>query len=310
MTRRTTDIHSSKLNMIKPTSVSFDLHYHTNIYRLSKKQRTKRLEQHRQCLKETNVDFVASTEHGYKSPLDAYLFLRDATEGLHTQILPAVEAISKEGVDIIFIFEDETALRQGLKSLPPFKWSVHDMKHIRDATGAISIIAHPFTPGKTGLANAVGDVKFMKLQEEADYVEIHNGLSLHFLENGIKDGKLTSPPSLQRKVNNTYRLPNEFRLDHVGWAVSSDAHFPQHQSIVGSVDIETSNSNLPNDWFTFLQKRHKFKKKEVRQQNKRQWMNVWHMLQSGYCTMEEAIEKRAQKVGIINEAKLNHPDAN
>lgn len=290
-------------------SVSFDLHYHTNIYRLSKKQREIRLSQHKQCLSETNVDFVASTEHGYKSPLDAYLYLRDATEDIHTTILPAVEAISKEGVDIIFIFKNESDLRRGLKELPAFKWSVDDMKHLRDSTGSISIIAHPFTPGKTGLANAVGNKRFMSLQEDADYVEIHNGLSLHFLENGLKDGKLTGPLPLQKKINRTYRLPNEFRLDHVGWAVSSDAHFPQHQSIVGSAKLSSDDSVSPNDWFSYLKLRHKFQKKEVREQNKRQWMNVWHMLQSGYCTMEEAIEKRAQKSGIIREASLKHPDA-
>lgn len=289
--------------------VSFDLHYHTNIYRLSKKQRDLRLSQHRQCLSETNVDYVASTEHGYKSPLDAYLYLRDATEGIHTTILPAVEAISKEGVDIIFIFQNESDLRRGLRDLPAFNWSVDDMRHLRDATGSISIIPHPFTPGKTGLANAVGAQRFMNLQEDVDYVEIHNGLSLHFLENGLKDGKLTAPLPLQKKVNHTYRLPNEFRLDHVGWAVSSDAHFPQHQSIVGSVKYDAKDSAIPNDWFSYLKKRHKFQKKEVREQNKRQWMNVWHMLQSGYCTMEEAIEKRAQKSGILREASLKHPDA-
>ena len=290
-------------------SVTFDLHYHTNVYRYSKAKRDQRLALHRKCLEETNVDFVASTEHGYKAPLDAYLFLRDATEGLHTTILPAVEAVSSEGVDIIYIFREEADLRRGLKALPPFEWSVDDMNRLRDDLGAITSIPHPFTPGKTGLANAVGDKRFMELQQDSDYVEIHNGLSLHFLENGIKDGQLVAPPALKRKVNYTYRLPNEFRLDHVGWSVSSDAHFPTHQMIVGSVDLPKGQNQKPNDWFEFLKQRHKFRKKEVRESNKKQWMNVWHMLQSGYCTMEEAIEKRAQKSGLIKVASHKHPDA-
>lgn len=293
----------------KETSVSFDLHYHTNVYRLAKSQRDKRLAQHRKCLEETNVDFVASTEHGYKSPLDAYLFLRDICEGLHTTILPAVEAVSKEGVDIIYIFKEETDLRRGLQQLEPFQWHVHDMNKLRDDLGAISIIPHPFTPGKTGLANIVGEKDFMVLQEESDYVEIHNGSSLHFLENGLKNGRLTSPPGLQRKINYTYRLPNEFRLDHVGWSVSSDAHFPSHQTIVGSVPTASSESTHFNDWFAFLKQRHKFRKHEVRQDDKKQWMSVWHMIQSGYCTMEEAIEKRAQKSGFLKQAASRHPDA-
>jgi len=42
-------------------SVTFDLHYHTNVYRYSKAKRDQRLALHRKCLEETNVDFVAST---------------------------------------------------------------------------------------------------------------------------------------------------------------------------------------------------------------------------------------------------------
>ncbi|MDX1737828.1 MAG: hypothetical protein R3261_06300, partial [Alphaproteobacteria bacterium] len=214
--------NGEKYNQHMPDAkaVSFDLHYHTNIYKQSKDRRRQRLAQHRHFLQETNVDYVASTEHGYKGPLDAYLYLRDATEGIHTTILPAVEAISKEGVDIIFIFRNEDDLRNGLKSLTPFQWSANDCNKIRDAIGAINVIPHPFTPGKTGFANNMGKQSFIHIQEEVDYIEIHNGLSLHFLENGIRNKKMIAPGGLKQKVNYTFRLPNDLRNPNTGWAIS------------------------------------------------------------------------------------------
>lgn len=270
-------------------------------------QRDRRLARHRKCLAETGVDYVASTEHAYKNPLDAYLYLRDVTLDLPTEILPAVEAISKEGVDVIFIYPSEEALRTALRTIRPFSWKVEDLAQLRADTGAITIIPHPFTPGKTGMANVLGPDVFLAMQEHVDYIEVHNGLSLHFLENGLQNGKMPGPPKLQRNVEFTYRLPEEFRMDGVGQAVSSDAHFPKHQTIVGSVPAP--DGKRPNDWFAFLQQRHHFVETPVRDHGERSLLKLWHMMQSGYCTFGEAVEKKAQKSGLSSGAALTHPSA-
>ncbi|RED52005.1 hypothetical protein [Aestuariispira insulae] len=287
--------------------VTFDLHYHTNVYRMQRWNRDRRLAQHRKCLGETGVDYVASTEHAYKAPLDAYLYLRDAVLDLPTEILPAVEAISEEGVDIIFIYPDEDALRSALRVIQPFKWKAQDMGRLGRDTGAIVVIPHPFTPGRTGTANVLGSETFMQLQEEVDYIEVHNGLSLHFLENGMRGGKAVTPPKLQKSVEYTYRLPDELRLNQIGWAVSSDAHFPSHQTIVGG--IETADGQRPSDWFSFLKQRHHFKETEVRNHGNRNLLKLWHGIESSYCTFGEAVEKKAQRAGLTAGAKHTHPDA-
>ena len=293
--------------MMARSHVTFDLHYHTNVYRMARWNRDRRLAQHRRCLAETAVDYVASTEHAYKAPLDAYLYLRDAVLDLPTEILPAVEAISSEGIDIIFIFRDEDGLRAGLREIQPFKWDAKDMGHLGRQNDAITIIPHPFTPGRTGTANVLGEEAFLKLQHDVDYVEIHNGLSLHFLENGMKNGRAPTPPKLQRSVDYTYRLPDEYRHIDIGWAVSSDAHFPTHQTIVGGV--ETEDGKRPKDWFAFLQQRHHFRETEVRNHANRNLLSLWHGVQSSLCTFGEAVEKKAQKTGLSDGARLTHPNA-
>lgn len=292
---------------MKKDRVTFDLHYHTNVYRMQRWQRDRRLARHRKYLGESAVDYVASTEHAYKNPLDAYLYLRDVMLDLPTEILPAVEAISKEGVDVIFIYRNEDALRQALQTIQPFSWKVDELPQLRADTDAITIIPHPFTPGKTGMANVLGTETFLAMQEHVDYIEVHNGLSLHFLENGLRDGKVPGPPKLQRNVEYTYRLPEEFRMEGVGLAVSSDAHYPRHQTIVGSVPAP--DGRRPDDWFTFLQQRHHFVKTPVRDNGERGLLKLWHMMQSGYCTFGEAVEKKAQKTGLSTGAAHKHPSA-
>ena len=275
--------------MAKQTT--FDLHYHTNVFRLPRAQREHKLGQHTRCLEQTGVNYVASTEHAYKQPFDAYLYLCEATKDLKTHIIPAVEAISSEGVDIIYLYRSEGDLKNALKTIQPFAWNVADMNKLRDDTGAISIIPHPFTPGRTGLANVMGPECFMDLQKEADYVEIHNGLSLHFLENGFKRSKIFNSRKLENSIRYTFRLPKEFRLDDTGWAVSSDAHYPAHQRIVGS----TTDMLDGDDWFDFLQQKHHFKRKSVRRAAQTQFLKLWHLMQSGTCTLGEVVEKNLLK---------------
>lgn len=277
--------------------LTFDLHYHTNVHRLPRSQRLRRLEQHNACLKRTGVDYVASTEHAYKDPFDAYLYLREATEDLPVTIIPAVEAICEEGVDIIYLYRSEDDLRAALRAMPPFSWKARDINKWRDDTGAVNIIPHPFTPGKTGLANVLGREVFMDVQAGADYVEIHNGLSLHFLENGWKrKNGFAIPDKMDESVRNTFRLPGKYRLEDTGWAVSSDAHFPQHQRIVGGIDLEEQAADAARqDWFGFLKQRHRFAKTTVHNEEQTRWVKLWHMLQSSGCTMGEAVEKQVQR---------------
>jgi len=287
-------------------TTTFDLHYHTNVFRLPRSQRDSKLKQHAECFSKNNVDFVASTEHAYKKPLDAYLHLAEATKDVPTFIIPAVEAISSEGVDIIYLYRTEDDLRNALKTIKPFGWHAGDMNKLRDDTGAISIIPHPFTPGRTGLANIMGEECFMDLQKHSDYVEIHNGLSLHFIENGFKKSKIFNSKKLENSIKYTFRLPKEYRLDDTGWAVSSDAHFPQHQRIVGSVSGLTDTAN----WFEFLQQKHHFKRKSIKEAEQTQYMKLWHLMQSGTCTMAEAVEKNMLKTRAKIKTSTPQPSDN
>jgi len=239
--------------------LTFDLHYHTNIYMTRQATRKKRLSRHLEIMKLNQLDFVASTEHGYKAPLDAWLFLVDVANDLPTHIIPGVEAVSKEGVDIIFLYRNEADFRNGLKSLEPFHWSVWDMKHIADATNAISIIAHPFTPGTSGIVTQAGVAGLRRLLPDADYVEAHNGSGLFLMRSAETNPTLAANRTLkkvyQQKARFTADLPRQFQADAKGATISSDAHFPEHQLIVGATDVDESQRG---NWFDVLKQRPEF----------------------------------------------------
>ncbi len=266
----------------------FDLHFHANVnlYRNSRFQRNWRLNKHRKHFIETGVDFVASTEHAFKNPLDAYLYLADATSDLDTTIIPGVEWISSEGIEAIFLFDSEGSLRDGLKRLEPFKRSIFDIGEFKDDPHMISVIPHPFCPGKTGVATILGQGAFLKLLEMVDYVEIHNGLSLHFMKcNFVLNNFL--PEEKMKQVQYTFALPAYYRYDELGWAVGSDAHFPKHQHIVGGVYTDTARE----DWFQLLKSRVHFEPVMISQLPHSRFGNYHRLLKTGRCVLSECMIK-------------------
>ena len=280
--------------------ITFDLHYHANVYRSTGSSRRKRLRAHRETIKINEVDFIASTEHGYKRPFDAYLYLRDAVDDLATEILPGVEAVSEEGVDIIFLFRTEDDLKRGLQSLKPFEWSVWNSGALATDLGAISIIPHPFTPGRSGIVTQAGTKGLSTLLKTCDYVEAHNGSSI-LLSKAVASkrrrlqGFINQRRDFERKVKYTYDLPNQFRPKGVGVVFSSDAHFPGQQMMFSSTDHERS---ADFDWFDFLAGRQRF---ELFEGN---LMNSCHrdaipysyadLTQTAMCVLGEAIQKKFQ----------------
>jgi hypothetical protein len=190
--------------------------------------------------------------------LEAYLRLSEAVSDLSLVILPGVEWLSREGIEAIFIYPDEAALIRGLKEARPFSHSIWDFGALAKGNGAISIIPHPFTLGKTGAANHLGTIGLINLLREADYVEIFNGLSYQMAEFQPFLTILRLFPEYRKRLAFTENLPSEFRLDGLGWSVGSDAHFPGEGQVVGKIVGE-----WPQGWFKALSERVRFQPERI-----------------------------------------------
>lgn len=268
--------------------LTLDLHYHANVAGLPRTMKRRRLLAHRRAFERSRIDYVASTEHAYKKPLDAYLYLSDVSADIDTTIIPGVEWISKEGIDMIFLFPTEKALKDGLKVLRPFSHDVEESNRLKQDIGAITLIPHPVTPGRTGLATALGNERYCTLQEDADYIEVHNGSILNLLQN--------TPNHLQRskkqyqmvqRAKSACNLPSALRSDNVGWAVNSDAHFPGQQYVVGETEEEIENG----DWFSFLQRKIKFRPRVIGSPPVKTLETWYDLVRGGRCVVSEVVRK-------------------
>jgi hypothetical protein len=191
------------------------------------------LEGHRRSIEKSNVGVVASTEHVYKDPLGAFQRLRDLSQGLPVAVIPGLEWIAREGVEIIFWLDSEASLASALRTLAPFSHSVWDTGRLKDDLGAIACVPHPFTPGRTGAANRLGLRDFGRLLDQADYVEKHNGIAGQFDDFILFERLRRLCPALCEKIRLTGHLPDEFCRPGLGWSVGSDAHFPGELRLAG-----------------------------------------------------------------------------
>lgn len=269
--------------------LTFDLHFHANIHRMPARSKALRLRKIKWYLGEYGLDYLASTEHSYKKPLEAYQRLAETAADLKTVIIPGVESVSAEGIDIIFLYGGEEHLRWGLDQFRTFGWSVRDVARIAADTGALSIVPHPFHLGRTSAGNVLCRRAYSRLLSMSDYVEIHNGSALTFDSRlaGSRAGQLFE--KTQFKLDRTIDLPMEDRGEGLGWAVSSDAHYPGEQYIVGCTDTPMA---ADESVLEYLRRRIRFAPYALTQPSEVNSVNSLRLLRSLQGVLKEGLVKR------------------
>lgn len=271
---------------------TFDLHYHTNIHRMPERNKRLRLQKIAWYLRHLGLDYLASTEHSYKKPLEAYQRLAEATADLHTEVIPGVEAVSSEGIDIIFLYRTGDQLAWALDQYQTFRWSVRDVRAICRDTDAISIVPHPFHMGRSSAGNILSRRAYHRLLGMADYVEIHNGSALN-MDDSITRARATNClKKTQAKLDKTLNLPMPERGEGLGWAVSSDAHYPGEQRMAGYTSLSLAPGE---DVFDFLKQRVRFEHLPLEQPHRRMLDRNVRLLRDFQCVLKEGLVKECIK---------------
>jgi hypothetical protein len=278
--------------------LTFDLHYHANIHGLRKSARLERLRRHRLCLASSGVDVVASTEHSYKKPRQSYLHLADACQGLLLSILPGVECISREGVDLIFLYPEENLLEKARRTFAAYSWTTGDAGQLARDTGGLLIVPHPFGLGTACAGNILSPLDYARLLDAADYVEIHNGAALLSSLLLKKSGSGFFPGFAGRCQANSC-LPVYLRGDGLGWSIGSDAHFPGEQYVVGGVEADAFEGP-----YSLLVRKVRFEPVWVQAPPDRISERVRSVVMSGQCAAREGVVKRLGKLGGLGEGYL------
>ena len=223
-----------------------DFHFHLN----SKGGNGALKRAHKALMNAAHLDFLCSTEHAYKNPVEAYYYLAEASANTKTSVIPGVEAISKEGIDLIAIFRSVDELKKSIFNTP-FSWSIFDLDNV--SGDAIIIMPHMFTPSKTGVVTTLGQDAAMRIVERCDYVEVNNGAFYDLVHSGVSH---VFPKKYRRKIEMTASMPPLQIPKTGGYSIGSDAHEPWGMNIYGIADVDSEF--FQESIFDILNRRLKF----------------------------------------------------
>ncbi|WP_461209107.1 PHP domain-containing protein [Desulfocurvus sp. DL9XJH121] len=280
-----------------------DLHFHANIGDGGGRRNLLRLRRCAAGFQRHGLHCVASTEHAFKQPLTAYLRLAEAARDTDAAILPGVEEVSAEGVEIIFLFRDEDALRRGLAATRTFFWPVRDVGRMARDMGALALVPHPFHIGRTGAGRVLSRRDYLNLLNDVDYVEIHNGSALN-ISHRMHVSRITPLfPNTVENLGLTLDLPLHLRGgQHTGWSVGSDAHHPGQQYIVGRTEHEPAPGEAV---FDLLARRVHFTPHILQRVSPQASRNCCTILREFQSVLREGAAKRCKRALALAQDAVN-----
>lgn len=173
----------------------------------------------------TRLDVVFISEHAYKHPARSYEHMQRAKPaGSRTMLVPAVEALTKEGMDVIVFSRDEHVYSQR-DILTPYKLTMDKLlQRICADHRLYAIIPHPFLPSNTGLINHRKREETKDCIRRAHFVEKYNS-SLRPLEHFLRcTGLMRFCKKKMRRFRKTADVPGNMIDKGVLVFGGSDAH--------------------------------------------------------------------------------------
>ncbi|MEK7218510.1 MAG: hypothetical protein AAB728_03525, partial [Patescibacteria group bacterium] len=125
------------------------------------------------------LDVVFVAEHAYKHPRRSYeTLLRCRPKGVRTAIIPAVETVSREGIDMI-VFSKDGSVYGKRDILTPFKLPIERLvQRIHADPRLFGVIPHPYAPSRTGFLRSRPPSLLLKEEDVLRFAEKFNGALL------------------------------------------------------------------------------------------------------------------------------------
>ena len=171
------------------------------------------------------LDTVFVAEHAFKLPLRSYrTLLRERPEKARTVLIPAVEALSKEGIDMIVFSRDQYVYTQK-DIITPYRLTIGQLvTRVRQDRRLYGVIPHPFAPSDSGILRHESERDARREERTLHFVEKYNA-SLAALEQFLSAMHLTRLlRRLSLQAKNTTRLPVRMIPRGMIFLGGSDAH--------------------------------------------------------------------------------------
>ncbi len=223
---------------VSPPVIRVDYHFHPNLWRFSGKRGNsksagKKAQRIWKKFDEEKLDVVICAEHAFKDPGKAYACMMDAKGESPTYLVPGVEALTKDGIDVIVFSSDPDYLYGIREIITPFETSLPDLlSFVKKDPNLYSIIPHPLSLARGTITRKYSHAMLRKCIREAGFVEKHNMSFLAFesamdrfprvrsaLKTRIKKGKKTL-----ETIAMTRKAPHNRIGKGVIFTTGSDAH--------------------------------------------------------------------------------------
>ncbi|MBI3336891.1 hypothetical protein HYZ98_05015 [Candidatus Peregrinibacteria bacterium] len=203
-----------------------DTHVHPNLKLFSRYLTRRKTRKIWKAFADHNLDAVLIAEHAFKQPVQAFRALkRSRPVGMSTHLIPGVEALTKEGVDVIVFSRDEYIFQQK-DILTPYKLSFEELLcRIEQDDRLYGVVTHPFVLSETGMIAHFDVDCIRKSIRRLQFVERHNMCVWYLRIVFERLGLSTCVPRLYESFCATEEIPQ----DIVGAGIvfgGSDAHHP------------------------------------------------------------------------------------
>lgn len=198
---------------------------------------------------EYKLDAIIITEHAYKHPKKTFEYLEKfRPKNAKTLIIPGVEALTKEGTDLIVFAKNKKDIYSFEELLIPKKFNTVDLiKFVKKNPKLHGIVTHPYLPGTTGIISTNGMDVAKYAVKELGMVEAYN-CSFTVLISLIDFFKLNKIfKKKYAQIKNTAVVPETFYNDETILTGGSDAH---HIGEIG--DYMEINISKKDDLFKII----------------------------------------------------------
>lgn len=203
-----------------------DTHVHPNLKLFSRSLTRRKARKMWQAFTNHHLDAVIVTEHAFKQPVQAFRAMkRFRPAGANTHLIPGVEALTKEGVDMIVFSRDEYIFQQK-DILTPYKLSLEElMCRIEHDDRLYGVVTHPFVLSATGMIAHFGVDRIRQSIKRLHFVERHN-VCLWYLRTLFEWlGVSRFFPRLSQSFRTTEEIPQDIVGEGIVFG-GSDAHHP------------------------------------------------------------------------------------
>jgi hypothetical protein len=178
-----------------------------------------------ETFKKRRLDVVFVSEHAFKSPRRSFETLEKyRPKNARTLLVPAIEVLTKEGVDMIVFSKDRTVFTRK-ELLTPYRLTIEQVvAYVRKDPRLFGAVVHPYAPSKSAIMNHRSARETMTDMRKLGFAEEFN-TSLVPLRHTLSNFRLTR--LLKRfvlRLNRTIRLPATLTPQGIIALGGSDAH--------------------------------------------------------------------------------------